>query len=223
MSRKTPARRAAWLSISVFSVPVISLLSIVLVAAQEAPVLVYRKIFKGSSPEYVELRISDRGCTYDIRGLADEPEPRPFEVYPATIQRMFALAAQLDNFRGAQLDVRKRIANLGEKTFRYEGGREVYETKFNYTTNPTAMELLMLFEGLSRQQDHLQTLAHRMRYDRLGVNQALLNFEMDLDRKVIPEPERLLPALEQLAADARYVDIARQRARMLIERIKASR
>jgi hypothetical protein len=62
-----------------------------------------------------------------------------------------------------------------------------------------------------------------MRYDRLGVNQALLNFEMDLDRKVIPEPERLLPALEQLAADARYVDIARQRARMLIERIKASR
>jgi hypothetical protein len=191
--------------------------------AQVAPALVFKKVFKGSSPEYVELRISERGCSYDIRSLADEPDLRPFEVSAATIQRMFALAAQLNNFRDAQLNIKKRIANLGDKTFRYERGAEVYETKFNYTVDPAASELLLLFEGLARQQDHLQTLAHRMRYDRLGVNQALLNFETDLDRKIIPEPERLLPVLEQLAADSRYVEIARQRARGLIERIKAAK
>jgi hypothetical protein len=60
-----------------------------------------------------------------------------------------------------------------------------------------------------------------MCYDRLGVNSALLNFEADLDRKITSEPERLLPALEQLAA-ARFVDIARQSARMIIKPIKAS-
>lgn len=192
-------------------------------SAQSSPTLLYRKIFKGSSPEFLEIRLSERGSSYDLRTLAEEPDPQPFEVSAATLQRAFALAAQLNNFRDAQLDIKKRIAYLGEKTFRYERGSEVYETKFNYSNHPAALELVQLFEGLGRQQDHLRSILHRMRYDRLGVNNALLNFEADLDRKMIPEPERLLPALEQLAADVRYVDIARQRARMLIERIKSGK
>jgi hypothetical protein len=185
--------------------------------------LTYRKVFKGSSPEFLEIRVSLSGCTYDIRPLSEAADPQPFEVSAELVQRMFSLAAQLHNFRDAHLDIRKRIANLGEKTFRYERGNETYETRFNYTTHPAANELMQLFEGLGRQQDHLQTLTHRMRFDRLGVNSALLNFEADFDRKIIPEPERLLPALEQLAADPRFVEIARQRARGLIGRIKAAR
>lgn len=189
--------------------------------AAEPATITYRKIFKGSSPEYVEVKISETGaCTYDIRTLADEAEPLPFEVSGALRAKIFELAGQLKNFKDADLDVKRRIANLGEKTFRFERGSESYETKFNYTTHPAATQLMMIFEGLGRQQDHLRLLLHRMRYDRLGVNKALLSFEADLDRKIIPEPERLLPALEQLAADARFVEIARHRARALIERIR---
>jgi hypothetical protein len=50
-----------------------------------------------------------------------------------------------------------------------------------------------------------------------------LRFEVDLNKKSIPEPERLIPALEQIAADSRIVEIARQRARALMERIRSSR
>jgi hypothetical protein len=183
--------------------------------------LTYRKIFKGSNPEFVELKVSDAGnCTYDIRQLSDEPDPQLFEVGEGLRAKIFDMAAQLNNFRDADLDVKRRIANLGEKTFLYERGSERYEARFNYTINATAQQLMMLFEGLARQQDHLQTLIHRMKYDRLGVNKALLNFEVDFDRKIIPEPERLIPALQRLADDSRYVDIARQRARALIEKIR---
>jgi len=63
-------------------------------------------------------------------------------------------------------------------------------------------------------------LTRRMRYDRLGINDALLQFESDLNRSLLPEPQRVLPMLDQIAGDSRFVDIARQRARSLAERIR---
>jgi hypothetical protein len=56
--------------------------------------------------------------------------------------------------------------------------------------------------------------------DRLGINDALLQFETDLNRSLLPEPQRVLPMLDQIAGDSRFVDIARQRARSLAERIR---
>ena len=59
-----------------------------------------------------------------------------------------------------------------------------------------------------------------MRYDRLGINDALLQFETDLNRKLLPEPQRALTILDQIAADSKFVDVARQRARFLAEKIR---
>jgi hypothetical protein len=192
----------------------------VLHAAEPASIS-FRKVFKSSSPEFVEIKVRENGAaTCDLRALSEDSDPQPFEIGPALVSKIFELAGQLHNFRGIELDTKRRIANLGEKTFRYERGRESGEVKFNYTINATANQLLMIFEGLTRQQDHLRTLLHRMKYDRLGVNSALLNFESDLNHKILPEPERLLPVLEQIAADPRFVDIARQRSRALVQRIR---
>lgn len=193
-------------------------------AASDAPTLVYRKIFKSSSPEFVEIKVQQSGkAEYDIRQLDDDAEPQQFEVSPALAGKLFQMAAELKNFDGVELDVKRKLANLGEKTLRYESGSRSSEVKFNYTLNNTAQQMQVLFEGLGRQQEHLQMLQHRMRFDRLGVNDALLRFEVDLNKKVIPEPDRLIPALEQIAADSRIVEIARHRARALVERIRSSR
>ncbi|HEV8384808.1 MAG TPA: hypothetical protein VGQ11_08040 [Candidatus Acidoferrales bacterium] len=192
--------------------------------AADPATISFRKVFKSSNPEFVEIKVRENGgATYDIRSLSEDPDPQPFEVGPALVSKIFELSGQLNNFRRVDLDTKRRIANLGEKTFRYERGSESGEVKFNYTINSTANQLLMIFEGLARQQDHLRTLTHRMKYDRLGVNVALLNFESDLNHKILPEPERLLPVLEQISNDPRFVDIARQRARALIERIRGSK
>jgi hypothetical protein len=61
-----------------------------------------------------------------------------------------------------------------------------------------------------------------LKYDRLGVNDALVQFEMHLNQRVLPEPERLLPVLDNIAADSRLVDVARERARALAQRIRTS-
>lgn len=184
--------------------------------------LTFRRVFKGSSPEFIEINVRQDSdvAAYEIRQLDEDAGASPFQVGAGLRTKMFDLAAQLKHFQGQDLDVHRKIANLGEKTFRWESGAEVHETKFNYTLNPAAAELLRIFEGLARQQEHADLITRRMRYDRLGINDALLQFESDLNRSLLPEPKRLLPVLEQIAGDSRFVDIARQRARSLAERIR---
>ncbi|GAC1625169.1 MAG: hypothetical protein NVS9B13_20330 [Candidatus Acidiferrum sp.] len=79
---------------------------------------------------------------------------------------------------------------------------------------------MRIFEGLARQQDLLVLLQRRIRYDRLGINDALLQFETDFTKGMIPEPQRALPFLDQIGGDPKFVEIARQRARSLAERIR---
>jgi hypothetical protein len=195
-------------------------------AVQAAPgdaTITYRRVFKGSTPEFTEIKISEQGkCTYDIRQLSEDPDAEPFEVGPAVRQKIFSLATELKNFTIPSLDIQKKIANLGQKTFRYEQGSEVHETTFNYTLNESANQLEQIFEGLARQQEDLTVLERSVKYDHLGVNDALRQFESDMDHKLLPEPERLLPVLDQIGADSHFVEIARTRARTLAERIRAS-
>ncbi|HKT47564.1 MAG TPA: hypothetical protein VJP87_08580 [Candidatus Acidoferrales bacterium] len=191
-------------------------------ATPNGPKLSFRRVFKGSTPEFIEIVVyqNSDNATYDIRQLDEDPEALPFEVSSGLRTRMFDLAAQLKHFQGQDLDVHRKIANLGEKTFRWEQGSEAHETKFNYTLNSQAAQLLQIFEGLARQQENVMLILRRMKYDRLGVNDALLQFESDLNHSLLPEPQRALPMLDQIANDPRYVDIARQRARNLADRIR---
>jgi hypothetical protein len=182
----------------------------------------FRRVFKSSSPEFIEIAVREDSDTaaYEIRQLDEDAGPSPFQVSAGLRTKMFELATQLNHFQGQDLDVHRKIANLGEKTFKWESGSEVHETKFNYTLNSAAAQLLQIFEGLARQQEHFDLITRRMRYDRLGINDALLQFESDLNRSLLPEPQRVLPILDQIAGDSRFVDIARQRARSLAQRIR---
>src|SRR5260370_15026147 len=175
--------------------------------------LTYRRVFKSSTPEFIEIAVHEDSdaATYEIRQLDEDPGALPFEVSAALRAKMFELAGKLNHFQKQDLDVHRKIANLGEKTFRWEQDSEVHETKFNYTLNSAANQLLQIFEGLAREQAHLTVIALRMKYDRLGINDALLRFESDFTHCLLPEPKRPLPLLHHISSDSRFVDIARQR------------
>jgi hypothetical protein len=192
------------------------------VAAPAGSVFTYRRVFKSSMPEFIEIKIpeSSGNASYEIRQLDEDAGSTPFEVGVGLRAKIFELAGELKHFKGLDLDVHRKIANLGEKTFRWEGPGESYEVKFNYTLNTQATKLLQICEGLARQQELIDLLNRRMKYDRLGVNDALLQFENDMIKGVLPEPQRALPLLDQIAGDSRFVEIARQRARALAERVR---
>jgi hypothetical protein len=193
-------------------------------AAQPASATItFRKIFKTSYPEFVEIKLSESGAgTFDIRQLDEAANSQPFEIGQPIAQRIFELAGKLHDFQGLDLEVHHRLANLGQKTFRYEKGSENHEITFNYTLDPTATQLLNIFEGLTRQETDLSDLQRAMHYDKLGVNDVIAQIESDYNGKLLPEAERLLPSLDQVAADEKFLEIARQRARTLAARIRTA-
>jgi hypothetical protein len=218
MTRNSFLRRLVWILAGVFVLVPLA------VASPGGATITYRRVFKGSSPEFIEIKVSEQGkSTYDIRQLEEDADPQPIEVGADVRKQIFELAGELKNFAVGSLDIQKKIANLGQKTLRYENGAETHETSFNYTINPTANQLMQIFEGLARQQQDLNSLERSAKFDRLGVNDALMQFESDMDHRILPEPERLLPILDQIAADSHFLEIARTRARAIAERIRTSR
>lgn len=214
-------------SARIWVLPLVLFLAAPLLHAQMAspggPTIVFRKIFKSSYPEFVEIKVPENGaCTADIRQLSDDPSPQPFQLNASIVQRIFDLAGDLHDFNGVNLEIHRRIANLGEKTFIYQNGSQVYQTSFNYSTNSAAQQLLDLFENLTRQQTDLSDLQRTMRYDHLGVYDVMQRIEKDYDDKVLPDPSALLPTLDKLALDNTYLNIARELARNLAGRIRAS-
>lgn len=190
-------------------------------ALAASPTVTFRKVFKQSYPEFIEIKVAEDGnSTYDIRQMDEQPSPTLFEVNHALVEKIFRLAHDLHDFSGVELDVHRKIANLGQKTFRYENGAEAHDVTFNYTLDNTANQLLDIFEGLGREEVDLDSLQRTMKHDRLGVNDTLIRVETDYNGKLLPQPELLLPLLDQLAADEKYVDIARDRARALAARIR---
>src|ERR1700688_1202531 len=171
-------RRCSWSAL--FSLAALLICPLFLHAADGATIT-YRRVFKGSNPEFVEIKTGEDGsASYDIRQLSEDPDPQPFQVGDGVRARIFELAGELHNFAGLDLDVHRRIADLGEKTFRYEKSGEVHEAHYNYTLNRSAAQLALIFEGLFQQQRDLMMLEQKLKYDRLGVNDALHQFEDDL-------------------------------------------
>lgn len=191
------------------------------VNSSAGPTLTFRRVFKSSYPEYVEIRINEDGTgTYDIRQLDDTASPQPLQIGMPLTRKMFELAGDLHDFDGADLDVHRRIANLGQKTFIYSKGEEVHEATFNYTLNSAARQLLAIFEGLQRQESDLSDMQRVMHYDHLGVADVIARVQNDVKNKLIPEPDALLPTLDQIASDSELMDMSRQRARAIAEQIR---
>lgn len=187
----------------------------------DSSTLTYRRVFKSSYPEFVEININEDGAgTYDIRQLDDTASPQPMQIGSLLVQKMFELADELHDFQGVDLDVHRRIANLGQKTFIYKKGSETHEVTFNYTLNNPAQQLLTIFDGLQRQELDLSDMQRVMRYDHLGIADVISRVQGDVKNKLIPEPDALLPALDQIAGDSDLMDMSRQRARAIAQEIR---
>ena len=190
----------------------------------DSPTITYQKIFKSSYPEYVKIEINHAGTgTFDIRQLDESANPQPLTLAPEVTQKIFQLAASLHDFQGLELEARRRIANLGQKTFRYQKGGETHEVSFNFTMNDDANRLLNIFEGIAREESDISDLQRSMRYDPLGVNDALKQVESDYKQKLLPDPKQLLPTLDAIAKNDQIIDIARDKARTLAEQIRLER
>ena len=68
-------------------------------------------------------------------------------------------------------------------------------------------ELADWFERISETAQSY-TLERAVRYDKLGVNQSLLEFQIEMERKRLVSPEMFLPLLDRVAQNATFLNMA---------------
>jgi hypothetical protein len=188
---------------------------------RSVPRLAYTKTLKGSVPEYVALSVDANGQgRYQGRKLADAPSPRALQISPATTQRLFALAESLDYFRSLTLESRHKVADLGQKTLTYEAGGQVSRVQFNYTENRAAQQLIGLFERIGNVEEHIAQLDYAAKYDPLSLPQQLRQIQIQLDEHSLLETELLVPTLEKIASNPRFLHLAQARAQEILKRIR---
>ncbi len=180
--------------------------------------IVYTKKFPGSIPPYVAITVSRDGSAV-YKESENDAQPISFQIPKADVDHIFGLADKLDHFK-KPLESGLKVAFMGEKTLRWEEGTTKSEAKFNYSLDEDAKALNDWFERISETQMRLFDLERAVRYDKLGVNNAILQFETALDRKRIVAPGRFLPMLDRVSKNDSYLHMARERAAALADLIR---
>jgi hypothetical protein len=189
-----------------------------------APTITFTKTLKGSSPEYMALSVDSNGQgTYDSHLLTEPPAPRAVQISAGTTAQIFSLANSLNNFRSANFDSHHKVADMGLKTFTYTDGAEVNKTQFNYTENHVAQQLTDIFEKIGNVEERIPALEYAMKYDHLNLPQLLRQIQDGLDNGYFVEPALMIPVLEKIASDPRYMHLAQSRAQEILQRVRQNR
>jgi hypothetical protein len=177
--------------------------------------------FLGSEPAYFAVTVNQTG---DLQYQEAPADPNPLHAHLAAAETaaMFAMAADLNYFK-TQLESGLKVANTGKKTFRYQDDSgKVTETTFNYSLNETAQHLLQKFEQIAASERAYVELDSAMRFDKLGVNDALANLEAIWLHKRLAAPEQFVPLLDRIVAHPSYMHLVRARAAHLKEEFAAT-
>ncbi|HXG35255.1 MAG TPA: hypothetical protein VNJ11_17965 [Bryobacteraceae bacterium] len=190
-------------------------------ALAAGPKIFYSKSFPGSEPAYVAIEV-DRDGAGTYREAQDDDNPLRFQLDQTETEEIFALAAKLGHFT-RPLEANLKVANMGLKTFRFEDGTRTSEVRFNYSEDPDAKLLADWFERITETARHRIVLERSYRFDRLGVDKALLQLEASFERNRIAGARQLLPVLDKIAQNPAFFNRARERAARLSEVIRAAK
>lgn len=181
--------------------------------------LFYSREFPGSTPAYIQVTLTKAGDT-EYREAVDDDLPVKFKLDSATAQEIYGLAEKLEFFKHP-LESPLKVAFMGTKTFRLENGAGKTEVKYNYTENKDAQALQDWFERMAESAQHRIELERTIKYDRLGVVNALMLLESALERDRMVAPEQFLPLLDRIVANENFMHTARTRASEMAEAIRA--
>lgn len=187
------------------------------------PRLVFTKTFPGSVPAYVEISIEKNGGVV-YKEAPDDNNPIAIQLTQADSDAMFSLADKLDRFT-RPVESGLKVAFMGKKTFRYDDGspdrKQTHEVQFNYSTDLNAQALLDWFERIAESERNFIELERTVKYDKLGVQNALILIQSSRDRKRLVAPRQFLPLLDRVVKNESYLHMARERAAAFADEIRA--
>jgi len=193
--------------------------AIALIPALADPRVIYTKLFKGSSPEFIRITVEKDGSAV-YQEAEDDPNARQFHLNSGETNQIFEIAGRLGNFT-RQVESGLKVANMGRKTFRYEDGALGREVSFNYSVDPDAKQLAEWFERIAATEETYLALDSAIHFDKLGVDQAILQVRILWDAHRLVDPEQFFPLLARIAKNESFMHMDRERAASLADEFRS--
>ncbi len=189
------------------------------------PTVRFTKEQAALSPCKYTVEINDAGeVRYQSWDAKDSEEPYTIEFVASgeTARKIFELSRNTNYFQGSFDYTAHRIANMGSKTLGYRDRTKNTETKYNWSENAGIQNLTNLFEGISSVLESGQRIEMKRRFDPLGLDAELKIVEDAMKKGEIPELHAIASVLQKVADDPQVMNIARERARRLLEESKVT-
>ena len=190
------------------------------------PTVTFTLDWPGADPEHYVIAIEYNGNgSYESSGRKSAPQSNvyttKFSVTEGTRQRIFETARTLKYFNSDFDYKKKKVAFTGNKVLAYADASRHYQSSYNWSDDATVRQLTDLMQALGATLEFGRSLEYLHRYDRLGLNEELKRVDELAAEKQLAELQVLAPQLEQIAADANVMEIARQKARKILQRANA--
>jgi hypothetical protein len=187
------------------------------------PQVTFELNWRVAEPQYYKISVEPTGnASYQSQPLGQEgttsgdPYMLRFIASEPTRTKVFQLAQELNYFKG-NFETRSKVAQTGTKTLTYRFGDKETKTTLNYSDSPLMNELIGIFLKMSSTFEMGRKLDYDLRYDKLGLDRDLKSMEeMNKSHQLI-EMQVIAPTLQHIASDQAIMNIARQRARRLLE------
>ncbi len=152
----------------------------------------------------------------------DQSERREVRLSDATCNAIFSAAKSLDYFKG-DFEFRKhKVAYTGDRVLGYFAPGVSNKSAFTWSDNPQVQQLSATFERIAATLEAGPKLQYLRRFDRLGLNEALKRLEEQAKKGWLKELQLIAPELQSIANDGQVMNIARQRARDLLQLAQAA-
>jgi hypothetical protein len=193
------------------------------------PTVTFNCLWEAATPQLYAITARSTGSTRyvssnPVRQSTDRTVDPDYEIEftlsSSGSAKIFALATQANYFDG-DFDYKKHaVANTGSKTLTYADLARHLQTTYNWSENAAIDQLTRFFQGVSSTIEHGRKLAFLHRYDKLGLEDELKAMEDEAQSRYLAELQIIAPVLESIANDSSVMNIARQRARRLLQRAK---
>jgi hypothetical protein len=187
----------------------------------------YEQRWPAADPQWFALDFqSDGSAQYhslaqqDSNSLSTDSTPDTdefsFTLTPRSRQLVFTVASSLPRFQSS-LD-KTKVAFTGKKTLCYEDGAgHSSSISYNYSSSADIVALTELMQGISEAIQFSETLKSQLRFDKLALDSTLNRIDDLISLRPLPEPQILEPILTRIADDPAVMNIARQRARHILQ------
>ena len=190
---------------------------------RRVPAVIFTWSWSSANPPYYSIAITPMGSvTYKSFPNSDLKTGSPyvieFEASRGVRTRIFALAQQLNFFRNKYRITQNSNPSAVSKSLTYDTGLNQTRVIYTTTSSRRIRELTGLFERMSSTINTRRLLEAMRLNDPSGLEPELKGLEIQCTRKKLVEPQILIPALRQIAADSSVPQPARQDAQSILHR-----